>query len=148
LARPEEAGAIAAISRRDIEHGLGWSWQEARVLRAMRDRATNVAVAVRADAVLGFGIMQYAEEAAHLSLLAVQPLARHQGLGKRLVAWLEEVARTAGLERLRVEARADNFNALAFYEARGFSELARAAGYYNGEIDAVRMEKRLHAPAD
>lgn len=143
LARAHDAQAIADMSRRDIEHGLGWSWDAPRVLQAIQDRATNVAVATRAEVLLGFGIMRYAPETAHLSLLAVAPVARHQGVGKRLVGWLEAVARTAGIERLRVEARADNANALAFYRALGFAELARVHGYYSGRIDAVRLEKRL-----
>jgi len=143
LAVAQDAQAIADMSRRDIEHGLGWSWDAPRVLRAIGDGATNVAVAARGGALLGFGIMQYAEETAHLSLLAVAPVARHQGLGKRLVGWLEAVARTAGIERLRVEARADNANALSFYQAQGFAELARVQGYYSGRIDAVRLEKAL-----
>jgi len=143
LAVAQDARAIADMSRRDIEHGLGWSWDAPRVLHAIRDRATNVVVASSGESLLGFGIMQYAEETAHLSLLAVVPVARHQGLGKRLVGWLERVARAAGIERLRVEARADNANALAFYQAQGFAELARVPGYYSGRIDAVRLEKSL-----
>jgi len=143
LAVARDAQAIALMSRRDIEHGLGWSWDEPRVLRAIRDRATNVAVADAGGQVAGFGIMQYADDTAHLALLAVQPTARHQGLGRRLVGWLEKVARTAGIERLHVEARADNANALAFYDAQGFVELSRVAGYYSRKIAAVRLEKRL-----
>ncbi|MEP6823979.1 MAG: GNAT family N-acetyltransferase [Ramlibacter sp.] len=148
LAVATDAGPIADLSRSDIELGLGWSWQAPRVLRAIGDRATNVAVACQGGQVVGFGIMQYADETAHLSLLAVHPVARHQGLGKRLLSWLEEVARTAGIQCLRVEARADNPNAIAFYEALGFRELSRVAGYYSGRIDAVRLEKSLlRAPA-
>ncbi|WP_298925939.1 GNAT family N-acetyltransferase [uncultured Ramlibacter sp.] len=143
LAMVQDAPAIAAMSQAFIEHGLGWSWQAPRVLAAIRDRATNVAVAQADGPLLGFGIMQYADDSAHLALLAVQPQARHQGLGKRLVLWLEDVARTAGIERLRVEARADNANAIAFYRAQGFQEFARSVGYYSGRIDAVRLEKRL-----
>ena len=143
LALAPDAQAIADMSRRDIEHGLGWSWDAPRVLRAIGDRATNVVVGVAGGSLVGFGIMQYADETAHLSLLAVAPVARHQGLGTRLVGWLEAVARTAGIERLRVEARADNANALAFYRAQGFTELARVHGYYSGRIDAVRLEKKI-----
>jgi ribosomal protein S18 acetylase RimI-like enzyme len=143
LARADDAPAIAGMSRAYIEHGLGWSWNAPRVLRAIGDRSTNVAVACKGDEVLGFGIMQYADESAHLALLAVQPTARHQGLGKQLVAWLADVARTAGIQRLAVEARADNPNAIAFYRAQGFEQQARVTGYYSGRIDAVRLQKRL-----
>ena len=40
--------------------------------------------------ILGFGIMQYRDAAAHLTLFAVHPGHQHRGLGRRLVAWLEK----------------------------------------------------------
>lgn len=59
LAQPADAEDIAIMSRELIERGLPWNWRPARVLRAIRDPDTNVAV-VRMDGVLvGFGIMEY-----------------------------------------------------------------------------------------
>src|SRR5688572_32640450 len=43
LATLEDAAAIAALSREYIEHGLPWSWTEARVTLSNRDVNTNVA---------------------------------------------------------------------------------------------------------
>jgi hypothetical protein len=37
-AEPRDAQAIAAMSRDFIESGLGWKYDAARVLRAMRDK--------------------------------------------------------------------------------------------------------------
>ena len=42
LAIPADAAEIAAMSRDQIENGLGWSWNEARVRRSIGDRETNV----------------------------------------------------------------------------------------------------------
>lgn len=51
--------------------------------QAIGDRSTNVAVLERSDRLDGFGIMQYLvdDDAAHLVLLAVSPVLRHQGRG-------------------------------------------------------------------
>lgn len=146
LAEIADAGVIAEMSRSYIEQGLGWSWREARVLRAIRDPATNVAVMTESDGIVGFGIMQYWEETAHLALFAVRPSHRHRGLGGRLVSWLEQPARVAGIERIRVEARADNAKAIAFYERLGFVAVRTVTGYYGGVVDAVQMQKRLLTP--
>ncbi len=143
LALPQDAANIAEMSRAYIEQGLGWSWTRARVLGAIRDASTNVVVAQEQGMVLGFGIMQYGDESAHLSLLAVKPRHRHKGLGTQLVAWLEQPALAAGIGRIRVEARADNPRAIAFYQRQGFRDLATISGYYQGAIDAVRLEKKL-----
>ena len=60
------------------------------------------------------------------------------------MAWLEKPALIAGIERIRLEARADNANALGFYRQQGFREAGRIARYYRGTVDALRLEKRLH----
>jgi [ribosomal protein S18]-alanine N-acetyltransferase len=143
LATPADATGIADMSRDCIEHGLPWSWTAARVLQAIHDPLTNVAVHARRGQLQGFGIMQYGDDDAHLLLLAVSPVARHQGLGRGLTAWLEHTARTAGVRRIRLEARADNLHALAFYEKQGYVRVGTASGYYEGVVDAVQMRKML-----
>jgi [ribosomal protein S18]-alanine N-acetyltransferase len=140
LALAQDAALIAEMSRDYVEHGLGWSWTTARVLAAVNNQATNVAVT---GALAGFGIMHYGDDSAHLALLAVRPARQRCGLGTLLLEWLEKPARVAGIECIRLEARADNPNAIAFYRRQGFHEVGRIAGYYRGTVDAVRLEKRL-----
>jgi len=145
LARSGDAGQIAGMSRALIEQGLGWSWTRLRVLAAIRDPACNVAVIDGPDGLAAFGIMHYGDERAHLSLLAVHPDRRHQKLGTSLVGWLEKPAEVAGIARVRLEARADNPGAVAFYRKLGYQERERVAGYYAGSLDAIRLEKSLLA---
>jgi ribosomal protein S18 acetylase RimI-like enzyme len=143
LAVAADARSIAEMSRDYVEFGLGWSWTPSRVLKAILDSSTNVAVVRERGAVLGFGIMRYGEQRAHLTLLAVLPGERKRGLGAVLVSWLERSAQVAGLERVQLEARADNPGAIAFYREQGYEQAGTQPGYYRGEIDAVRLEKRL-----
>ncbi|HSV34785.1 MAG TPA: GNAT family N-acetyltransferase [Ramlibacter sp.] len=143
LASPGHARAIAGMSREYIEYGLGWSWTQARVLKAIQDSETNVAVAPAADDLMGFGIMRYGEHKAHLVLLGVHPDHRKRGLGGLLLAWLEASAVTAGLERVQLEARVDNPEAIAFYRRHGYSLNGVVPGYYRGQVDAVRLAKPL-----
>lgn len=143
LAEPTDAASIALMSRGLIEQGLGWSWREARVRHAIADRETNVAVMTEGVVVLGFGIMQYREDIAHLALFAIDAGKHRRGLGTRLLAWLEQPARIAGIGRVRLEARADNEAALAFYLRQGFQRLHIVPGYYEGQVDAVKLEKQF-----
>ena len=140
LAGARDVPLIAEMSRDYVEHGLGWSWTPARVLAALNHPATNVAVA---GELVGFGIMHYGDDSAHLALLAVRPALQRRGLGTLLLDWLEKPARVAGIECIRLEARADNPSAIAFYRCQGYREAGRMAGYYRGTVDAVRLEKRL-----
>lgn len=143
LAVPGDSAAIAAMSRDYIETGLGWSWTAARVLRSIRDKTTNVAVLRHRAELLGFGIMHYGDEHAHLALLAIHLEHRQRGLASALLGWLEECAAVAGLQAVRLEARVDNPGAIAFYLSQGYGRVGSVPGYYSGEIDAVRLEKLL-----
>jgi ribosomal protein S18 acetylase RimI-like enzyme len=146
LATAADVMAIADMSKEYIEHGLGWSWTPTRIAAAINDESTNVAVVHLPAGMVGFGIMHYGERMAHLALLAVHPMQRKRGLATRLVSWLEKCADTAGIERIRVEARADNPAALVFYQKRGYTQTDRLAKYYRGVLDAVRFEKTLRIP--
>ena len=138
-----DASAIAALSRAEIEHGLPWTWREPRVRNAIADPDTNVIVVGPPGAVAAFGVMYYADDDAHLLLFAVHRSRQRQGVGSALLRWLEEAARAAGAQRIRVEARMDNVAARSFYNEHGFHERALAPRMYSGRLDGVRLEKWL-----
>jgi ribosomal protein S18 acetylase RimI-like enzyme len=154
LAETGDAHAIAEMSRDYIESGLGWRYDPAHVLRAMRRRESAVLVACgrqtyvarERPALSGFAIMDFGDERAHLVLLAVQPVQRRRGIGRRLVEWLLESAITAGMASVHLELRADNEAARRFYRALGFSETVLMPRYYNGREAAMRMIRMLRAP--
>jgi ribosomal-protein-alanine N-acetyltransferase len=147
LATPAEAFQIACLSRDCIEQGLPWRWTPSRVLRCIRDRATNVVVVREQDRVTGFGIMRYNDDDAHLLLLAVDPDRRRLGIASAILLWLEEVARTAGAARIRVEARESNEEARCFYNEHGYHERALRDAMYGDAVDGVVLEKWLRDPA-
>jgi ribosomal-protein-alanine N-acetyltransferase len=143
LATRADAGDIARMSRDEIEQGLPWSWTESRVLGAIQNPDTNVAVVGERGALVAFGIMAYRDEVAHLLLFSVRPAHRRRGLGRAMLRWLEDVAIAAGIQRVVVECRRDNAPARNFYAEFGYHELAITKGYYRGVEDAVRLEKWL-----
>ena len=149
LATRADASVIAALSRDVVEQGLGWSWTEPRVLKALRDDATNVIVArtqsKAGKVVAGFAIMRYGYDSAHIVLFAVDAAHRRRGIGSALMTWLEETARTAGINTIALEARSGNLEARAFYGKVGFNEIGVRVSYYRGVEDAVRFEKSLLA---
>ncbi|MFC5489820.1 GNAT family N-acetyltransferase [Dokdonella soli] len=143
LAVRADAPRIAAMSRDLVEQGLGWRWTPSRILRVMRDRATNVAVAREGEGISGFGIMQYKDDEAHLLLLAVDPMRRRKGIGSALMAWLETTALTAGTGCIYLEARARNAEARAFYGRLGYIEILTVRGLYSNSEDGIRIAKDL-----
>jgi ribosomal protein S18 acetylase RimI-like enzyme len=162
LAEPRDAQAIALMSRDFIESGFGWKYDAPRVLRAIRDRETVALVACEGGgaagpssksgrgSINGFAIMEFGDERAHLVLLAVRPSHRRTGIGRRLLEWLLDSARTAGISSVHLELRAANEAARRFYRAMGFYETVVVPGYYrSGEgrkEGALRMLRVLRVP--
>jgi ribosomal protein S18 acetylase RimI-like enzyme len=148
-ARLTDAARLAAMSSELIESGLKPAWSATRIGWHVH-HAESVVLTARTDrTVAGFAIMRFADEAAHLNLLAVDPAHRRRGIARRLVTWLEETALTAGTFVIGLELRAQNEAARAFYEVLGYREVGRVPGYYQGVEAAVRMERdvRVSRPA-
>ena len=143
LAMLSDAEPIAIMSRDFIEYGLGWSWDASRVARRIRQRETNVVVAESGTDLVGFGLMEYLDDQAHLLLFGVEPVYRRSGIGSGLLKWLETCAITAGIELIYLESRVANVAARGFYAAHGYRELAVIPRYYSGREDAVRMGKDM-----
>ncbi len=73
LAEPADAAIIANMSRVLIEYGLRWRWTAKRVEASIRAINVNVLVARIDERIIGFGIMRYGDDDAHLDLFAVAP---------------------------------------------------------------------------
>jgi ribosomal-protein-alanine N-acetyltransferase len=148
LGQPADAYEIAVMSRYLIEVGLrGWSWPPDRVAKAIRAAETNVLVAEVRQHVVGFAIMDFGEAAAHLALLAVKPTHQRCGVGRSMMAWLEEAALTAGITTVSLELRSNNFGARTFYRILGYKELSYLPGYYRGVETAVKMARDIRRNA-
>jgi ribosomal-protein-alanine N-acetyltransferase len=144
LANFADAQSIALMSRELIETGLsGWAWDPKRVARSIQAKDTLVIVAAVRNHLNGFAIMNFGDEQAHLSLLAVTPSHQRCGIGGQLLAWLEDSALIAGITTFNLELRANNFAARDFYRAMGFIEAAYIPGYYSGIETALRMSRDI-----
>lgn len=143
LAGPADAHAIALLSREFVEHRLGWRFTPHRILQLIRTADVNVAVARAAGPLRGFGIMEYEDDEAHLLLLCVAPEFQRKGIGTELIRWLEATALTAGIGCIRLEARANNAAARAFYHRLGYREIKNVPAMYAPHEDGVRIAKDL-----
>jgi ribosomal-protein-alanine N-acetyltransferase len=147
LARRSDALAIAKMSRVLIEYGLQWQWTAQRVEASIRAANVNVLVARLDTRIIGFAIMRYGDDDAHLDLLAVAPPYRRLGVAQQLLQWLEKCATVAGTFRITLEVRENNRDAQRFYERMGYQRLSVVPGYYQGTEAAVRMSRNLACEA-
>ncbi len=147
LATRRDAPTLAAMSRDHIERGLGWRWRAPAIERLIASPNTVVLCArvpaTHGKVIVGFGIMQYTLEDAHLILLAVLPRMRRRGLARELLTWLEKTADVAGIRKIELEVREQNSGARKFYRKRGYISGPSIPRYYDGLETAVRMAKKL-----
>ncbi len=104
-------------------------------------------VAVQGERVVGFCMVMFAPDVAHVLVIAVTPEVQKQGVGSLLLERCEREARARGLTTIVLEVRPSNENALNFYRHQGFSQLAIRKDYYPAghfkREDACVMEKKL-----
>ncbi|HWH76652.1 MAG TPA: GNAT family N-acetyltransferase [Candidatus Binatus sp.] len=131
------------MSRVLIEDGLPWRWTAKRVESSIRATNVNVLVARVDERIIGFGIMRYGDDDAHLDLFAVAPGFRREGVGRQLLQWLEKCAVVAGIFRIILEVRTINEAAQRFYKRMGYQPQNQLPGYYQGVEAALRMSRDL-----
>lgn len=140
-ARSSDVAAVAALEAATLGPD---AWSESLVAQGIAGSLPTVRylVAREEDVVVGYAVASVAGDVLELQRIAVDPGRRRAGIATAL---LDEVLRKAGAEgvaRVVLEVRDDNTVARAFYEARGFTELARRPRYYRDGATAVVMEHR------
>ncbi len=101
------------------------------------------------DQVAGYGILATAAGEAHLMNLCIDPDRQGQGLGRRLLKRMVDVARLYQARTLFLEVRPSNVAAITLYQSHGFAIIGRRPDYYPAvsgkREDAVVMSSRLTA---
>lgn len=82
---------------------------------------------------------------AELKRMYVAPERRGQGLSRVLLAALEDEARAAGIERLRLETGSRQPEAIGLYETSGYARIEKF-GVYRCEPGSTCFGKDLRAP--
>jgi ribosomal protein S18 acetylase RimI-like enzyme len=102
-------------------------------------------VADQNGAVRGYGMVlcNAGTSLGRLYSFAVDPSARGQGLGHRLLEACEQAALARDCVTLRLEVRPDNAAAIGLYEAHGYRRFDVVEDYYEDHAEALRYEKQL-----
>ncbi len=111
---------------------------------ALSDPAVSFLVVRDGDEAIGCGaILRDPRGWGEIKRMYVRPDQRGRGIGRRVLAELEKLARDARLPLLRLETGIHNAEALALYRRAGFIERG-AFGDYAPDPLSVFMEKRVN----
>ena len=98
--------------------------------------------------IIGYGVLSVAADEAHVLNVCVRSGMHGQGLGRRMLRSLMQIARARKVQRLFLEVRPSNSPAIALYDSEGFNEIGRRPRYYpakQGREDAIVMAMELFA---
>lgn len=104
--------------------------------------AFHVTARDRDDRLLGIGRLHFNDVAeAQIRYMATESKRRRRGVGRAVLARLEEIAAKHGVERIVLNARLD---AVGFYERVGYRVVGPGPTLL-GLVEHMRMEKQLPA---
>jgi ribosomal-protein-alanine N-acetyltransferase len=94
----------------------------------------------------GYGIMSVGAGEAHILNVCIREEYRSRGLARRVLVFLLERARTAGMYEAFLEVRPSNTVASRLYRSLGFEQVGVRKGYYQaaaGREDAEVLRRVL-----
>lgn len=135
-----EFDTLAAIHAASFTHPRPWTAAELRELAGAPGAVLQVLEG-------GFVLGRVTLDEAELLTIAVDPAARRQGFGRRLMAAFYDGSAALGAVTAFLEVADDNPAARALYEAEGWQSAGRRKGYYRradgGAVDALVMTRSL-----
>lgn len=135
---------VMAIMQRafDPEFGEAWTRSQCAGILPMAGVALTLARDAVSEAALGFSLLRTVADEAELLLIAIDPAARRQGVGRALIEHFVDHATRCGATRLHLEVR-DGNDAFSLYHAAGFEIGGRRRLYYRGangrQYDALTL---------
>ncbi len=93
-----------------------------------------------------YAIMSVGVGECHVLNLCVDPEIQRQGIGRRLLQYLQTQATACNVDTVLLEVRTSNHAAIALYKSEGFNEVGKRKDYYpatQGREDAIIFAKAI-----
>ncbi len=134
---------VVAIERSSYQ----FPWSEGIFRDCLRVGYVCRVVEVGGD-IAGYGIMSMGAGEAHVLNVCVRGEYRGRGLARKVLLYLIDRARNAGMYEAFLEVRPSNTTAARLYHSLGFEQVGVRRGYYqatNGREDASVLRRILQA---
>jgi ribosomal-protein-alanine N-acetyltransferase len=141
-----DIGAVVAIERASYQ----FPWSEGIFRDCLRVGYVCRVIDLGGDSG-GYGIMSMGAGEAHILNVCIREQYRCRGLARRMLLYLLERARSAGMHEAFLEVRPSNTVAARLYYSMGFEQVGVRRGYYQatvGREDAAVLRRLLLPAAD
>jgi ribosomal-protein-alanine N-acetyltransferase len=137
----EDLDDVMEVERRAFPH----HWSRGNFRDCLR-AGYQCQVLVREERIIGYGVLSVAVGEAHILTLCIDPGLQGEGLGRRLLERLLNMAKQRHADTAFLEVRGSNQVALNLYRSLGFNEVGVRRGYYpadGGREDAIILALAL-----
>ena len=139
MIRPMQETDIEAVVLIEQE-SFSIPWSKSAFIDEMSNEKAHYLVMEEDNRVIGYGGFWKILDEGHFTNLAITPEYRHRGLGKKLIEAMLNYGRTLGIDKVTLEVRETNENALRAYATLGFHIEGKRRRYYtNPDEDAMIM---------
>lgn len=121
--KPEDIPEVAAIEKECFSQ----PWSEQGFLDCLKDAVFFVAEETSIVGYIGMYVMKPEGE---ITNVAVTGRCRKEGKGKALLQAMQNWAKDNGIDRIVLEVRSGNKNAIRLYESHGFQKLGVRKDFY------------------
>lgn len=143
--RPLERTDVVSVM--ELERlGHSHPWTQAMFLDCFKPGYRLWGVENAGGGLLGYAVVAYLVDEAHLLNICVSPNAQGRGLGRQLLRHLMATAVEDQMVQMILEVRVSNAAANGLYLSEGFSEIGLRRGYYpdgksreDGRVMALRF---------
>lgn len=152
---PQDAALVyAPMTQGDVEEVWAleqsvfpYPWSRANFVDSVASGYDCWTVRAQDGALVGYYLLMYALDEAHLLDVALAAGRQRQGLGRELLDRIAARAQERGMASVLLEVRPSNERALAVYRRYGYEQIGRRKGYYPagpaGREDAIVMRLEL-----
>lgn len=110
-------------------------WSVENIAYQLNNENAFFLVAVQDNAVLGYIGITELFEVCEVNNIAVDPVARRQGIAQGLLNAAVAGAKSRGRELITLEVRVSNSGARALYEKNGFTQAGKRKDYYTDPLE-------------
>lgn len=142
--RQEDFTRLWEIDQECFPPGIAYSRLE--LLHYIRRAGAFTVLAESDGEIVGFSVAEQSRQRGHVITLDVRERFRRAGVASRLMDAIEERFVRLCCNVSLLETAVDNAGAIAFYKRRGYTVLKTIPRYYERNIDALLMGKKLRHP--
>tara|TARA_Y100001970_G_C14128755_1_gene800438 strand:- start:240 stop:671 length:432 start_codon:yes stop_codon:yes gene_type:complete len=119
-------------------------WSKVHFLKDLELNVSYNIVCIKKTECIGYLFGYLIEKDYHLNNIAVKQICQGNGIAKDMLKFLINKLRKSKINKIMLEVRCDNFQAIKLYDSMGFNKVNIRKNYYKKGKDAFLYDLHLN----